>query len=354
MPGGRKLDNDLLWFKFEVGELLRRDVIQNWPSIRKRPILKEYMYFDREFLLKMNWIEKRFTAEGAKYFAKNDVVPLKVFKEENLQQILYFDPEYLKEIKSYMDTVLQNPKNKNGSTIIEAISFFDPIRLNSLDYNIDGSPEHFRSYMFRKKGGLEVLVNGTLLEFSKLNYNELPNNLSTVQIWVGRAIMDWHWQRNDEKEIFNYNTDEKTKRVKNLKFKIPFYLDCYNYIEHIGRFRRFPENAWLMFLNVKQPNGEYNRPYRVINQEAYLQEEANFYAVPRAKLGEFFNLAKDDNEFLAIFNKVENEKKDAEVVWMSDVLLGMQVRSDFSCLLTNSPVSSAKTTQRLPEIHVAD
>ena len=172
------------------------------------------------------------------------------------------------------------------------------------------------------KGGNEILVNGTFSEFSKLNYNELPGNLSTVRIWVGRAILDWHWQKEDEQEIFSYKTLKEEWKVKNLAPSIPWYLDCYNYIEHIGRFRRFPENAWLMFLNVKQENGEYNRPYRVINSETYLQEENDFYAVPKAKLGEFFNLGKDDHEYLAIFKKVETEKQDANEVWMSDVLLG--------------------------------
>ena len=333
VPGARQYDyQDHLWFKFEVEELLKREVVQNWPSIRKRPIRKEYVYIQRNFLLQINWIEKRFTAEaGEEYFSKNDVVPLVPFKNMDLRQVLYFNPEtYVDKdgnTMSYGKEILMNPKNKNGSFIMEATQFFYPISLGSWFYNDNDTENFFRSYMFRWKGGGELLVNGTFLEFSKLNYNELPSNLSSVLIWVGRGIMDWHWQPKNERHIFNYislKRDFNDSLVRKLSSKIPWYLDCNSYIEHIGRFKRFPENAWLMFLNVKNANGQFYRPYRVINSEAYLQEEADFYAVPKAKIGEFFNLAKDDDAYLAIFKKVEDESRDAEEVWISDVLLGMR------------------------------
>lgn len=249
----------------------------------------------------------------------------------DLRQVLYFNPEtYVDKdgnTMSYGKEILMNPKNKNGSFIMEATQFFYPISLGSWFYNDNDTENFFRSYMFRWKGGGELLVNGTFLEFSKLNYNELPSNLSSVLIWVGRGIMDWHWQPKNERHIFNYislKRDFNDSLVRKLSSKIPWYLDCNSYIEHIGRFKRFPENAWLMFLNVKNANGQFYRPYRVINSEAYLQEEADFYAVPKAKIGEFFNLAKDDDAYLAIFKKVEDESRDAEEVWISDVLLGMR------------------------------
>lgn len=287
------------------------------------------MYFGRNYLNRMNWIEKRFTADvGEQYFAKNDVAPLKAFtgfdEDSGPDQLLYFDAILLHPNEKFMKDFLRGPKNKNDSIMLEAFKFFNPIRLNSFPYKTyTSSPTyHFRSYMFREKGMHEALVNGTFAEFAKLNYNELPNNLSSVRIWVGRAIEDWHWQKKEETSIFQYETHEIIK-TGSLLNKIPWYLDCYTYIEHIGRFKRFPENAWLMFLNFKQEDGKYIRPYRVINPEAYQQEEFDFYAVPKEKLGEFFKLDKDDTEYMAIFGKVEEEKQDADTVWMSDVLLGM-------------------------------
>lgn len=211
---------DSILFKLQVEQLLRRDIIFNWPSVRKRPILKEHIYFERRFLVDMQWIERKYTANvGEQFFEKNDLVPLQPAKHADVKQTLFYDPRLLRPEENFVKTIKQNPKNKNGSIQIEAFQFFHPIALKSFgdgnyfeDY-LSGSYTGFFSYMFRVKGGNEILVNGTFSEFSKLNYNELPGNLSTVRIWVGRAILDWHWQKEDEQEIFSYKTLKEEWKV---------------------------------------------------------------------------------------------------------------------------------------------
>ena len=328
-PIGRKKEEKIVytWFLFQIEQLLKQDIIHNWPSIRRRPILKEMVYYTREFLMEMNWIDRKFSNEfGEQYFDKNGTL-LKPVIAEKVRQTAYFDPDLLNPTKSFMKTLKLGSKNKQGATKIEATNYYHPLRTRSHLYFLPDykQGQDFTSYMFRVKREHEIMVNGTFAELAKLSYNEHFSNLSNTKIWVGRGILDWHWQKPDEIDVFNYKVGHsfgESLKLLHLASKIPWYLDCYNYIEHIGRFRRFPENAWLMFVNVKDKNGEFYRPYRVINSEAYFQEESYFYAVPKARVKDFFKLKEGDDEYVAIFKKVETEKQDADEVWLSDVVLG--------------------------------
>ena len=330
--GRRAYDrHPLIWFKFQVKRLLQLELLFGWHIIR-RPILKEQIYFDRDFLLRMQWIrqiEIDNHAQGLQYFDMGGhlLEPLRD-PSAKVEQTFFYDPNLLNPESDFMKSVQRNnPKSKENVTKIGGYQFFYPLRLRSHDYLTDSKPvvHNFVSYPLRAKGQNEILVNGTFAELDKLSYNEHFSNLSTTKIWVARTILDWHWQKEDEMDLFNYKTSfdaNKKWKVANLSSEISWYLDSDDYFKHIGRFRRLPENAWLMFLNVKDENGKFYRPYRVINSEAYHQKESDFYAVPKAKVRQFFNLKKGDDEYSEIFKKVETEKQDANEVWLSDKLLG--------------------------------
>ena len=312
----------MIWFKLQIQRLLRLNHLVDWPTLGA--IMKEQIYFDLNFLRLMQWIHEK---DGEYYDMSGNLLEPMRDAAERVRQTFYFEPSLLYPQSKFMMDVLKNPKSDENATMIFWYELYHPMRLRSHDYQTDSEAyvQSFKSFSLREKGENEILVNGTFAELAKLSYNEHFSNLSNTKIWVGRAILDWHWQKKDEMDLFNYKTPFEANinwKVSDLSSEIPWYLDSEEYFMHIGRFRRFPENAWLMFLNVKDENGKFYRPYRVINPVGYQQEENAFYAVPKAKVRQFFNLKKGDNEYLEIFKKVETEKQDANEVWLSDKLLG--------------------------------
>lgn len=299
-----------------IKDLVDRELIINWPT-KKRPILKEFIYLPDNFLITLKWIELRYSNEsGEQYFIKNENQLLKKDDKANDRQILFYDRATLQVSDVFVNTIKYNRNNKNGSKQIEGYQSFYPMRFTSLFKPI------FTSVPFDSRYEYFYISNGTFEDFQKINYNELPKNLSSKKIYFPKAFLDYHFHRKIERNLFDYDGTNSFK-LKELKDqKLSYYICADFYTDHVGRFDRWVENIWLMFLKARDSNGDYYYPYRMIQKNAYHQDEETFYAIEKSKLANYFQLDPKDNDYLVIFKKMNEETNDAKVVWLSNVLLG--------------------------------
>lgn len=302
-----------------MNDLITKNIIFNYPP-DLRPIKQEFIYFTAKFAKKVRWVDKR----GYDYYLKDENNKLELTTDKDNPQDMFYD-QVMSDLNSrFMIRIMKNKDNEQGSKMIEAYQFFDPIKIESR--SLPYTSFTFQARIFSDDvNEIGFYTAGTLKQFQSLNYNELPSELWEEKIYVSRVLLDYHFLRKDETDLMDYSSraDHTLKELKEDD-KVFCYLDYYNYTLHIGRYKRFVENAYLMFLKIKnESNGEFYTPYRVISLNNYKQRENLFFFIPKNKIKSYFNLKSYDEDYKAIFDKVENEKQDADGVWMSDVLLSI-------------------------------
>lgn len=300
-------------------DLKQKNLVNGWLD-KMRPIQHEYVYMTHCLLLKIGWIEERYIdkVKGKGYYFINEDTPLNYSKQYE-KQTFFYDVDARAVTSDYYN----NPRNPDGSLRLNSIDFFFPIMIESFEYYLTtGIASVFNSLFFRNDLSQEFFARGTFDEFRAINYNEFPSNVSSIPLFISRRLLDYHYQKKNEMDIFGYKKDFYIMRQILAENRTHYILDSYDYSSHLGRFHRFPENVWLMFLKFRANNGGYFRPYRLFVPDAYHQEEQYFYALNKEQVQNFFGLDKKDKGYLKIFHKVEAEKADANEVWVSDKILG--------------------------------
>lgn len=304
----REKNDQPKWFKIQFKTLKEHDLIIDYPD-DLFPLNEEWIWFDENFLIDFSWINETSIADDQVYILKgNNFQLLQPFPDHTIQDF-YIDPKY-----DFRKFLTQTSTNSFCSKQIKALQLVVSIKIESHERNevFLVFLDLYRSYSVGKFSDLQML-----------SYNPLPKEILDYEIAIKRPLLDYHYQKETELELFGYNDAKTIDNLEEENYVAILPFNYQEYIFHLGRFNRFVESLYLLFLNVlDKSKKQYYRPYRIVNKDDFDQKERSYYAIPKDRIKEVFKLQDGDNSYLAIFNKVEGETVNPNEIWISDQFLG--------------------------------